>query len=227
MDAPQMLESPRITAQAALPPHRVLRRDSRAKVAVLDLDGERLARLMRQAQEGQSAAYGELLRAVTPRLRSEIRRRHRFLAPHDVEDVVQEVLLSLHLVRGTYDASRPFWPWLMAIAHNRMVDSVRRQARRDARETTVEQLPDSAAEDANESYGDPEALRQALRRLSPGQRQAIELVKIREMSLKEASAASGMNVAALKVAVHRGIRALRTALNTDGKMQALVKGDTQ
>jgi RNA polymerase sigma-70 factor (ECF subfamily) len=230
MDAQSILESGRaaqpaqpkasqrfLAGHAAFPPSRALRRHERTKIAAPDVEGTRLAQLMQRAQEGQSAAYGELLRAVTPRLRSEVRRRHRFLPPHDIEDVVQEVLLSLHVVRATYDPSRPFWPWLMAIAHNRMVDSVRRQARRGVHEETVEQLPETAADDAAEAYGDPEALRQAMRRLSPGQRQAIELVKMREMSLKEASAASGMNVAALKVAVHRGIRALRKTLNAEVK----------
>ncbi|MPZ55239.1 MAG: sigma-70 family RNA polymerase sigma factor [Rhizobiales bacterium] len=183
--------------------------------------GEQLARLMRRAQEGQSAAYAELLREVAPLLRSEIRRRLRFLPPQDVEDLVQDVLLSLHVVRSTYDPARPFLPWLMAIAHNRVVDGIRRQVRRNANEVAVDEPPETFATDAtnrfDESYGDPEALRQAMQRLPQGQRTAIELVKLREMSLKEAAAVSGMSVPALKVAVHRGIGALRKVLNVEGK----------
>lgn len=182
---------------------------------------DRLAQLMQRAQEGQSPAYGELLTEITPRLRRAIRQRRRFLQPQDVEDLVQDVLLSLHVVRATYDPGRPFWPWLMAITHNRIVDGVRRQVRRNANEVTVDVLPETFADDATnrpgEGYGDPEALRQAVQRLPQGQRTAIELVKMREMSLKEASAASGMSVAALKVAVHRGMGALRKALNVEGK----------
>jgi RNA polymerase sigma factor (sigma-70 family) len=183
--------------------------------------GDHLARLMQRAQAGDSAAYVELLRETTPLLRSDIRRRRRFLPPQDVEDLVQDVLLSLHVVRATYDPARPFLPWLMAIAHNRMVDGIRRQVRRSAHEVAVEAPPETFADDAanipEEAYGDPEALRLALQRLPQGQRTAIEMVKLREMSLKEASAASGMSVAALKVAVHRGIGALRKALNAEGK----------
>jgi DNA-directed RNA polymerase specialized sigma24 family protein len=63
-----------------------------------------------------------------------------------------------------------------------------------------------------EVYGDPEALKQALRALPAGQREAIEMLKLREMSLKEASAASGMSIGALKVATHRAISALRKLL---------------
>jgi RNA polymerase sigma-70 factor (ECF subfamily) len=182
---------------------------------------DRFGPLMQRAQAGDASAYAELLTGVTPLLRRDIRRRHRFLQPQDAEDLVQDVLLSLHVVRATYDPARPFWPWLMAIAHNRMVDSVRKQARRSANEVTVDTPPETFAEEATnrpgEGYGDPEALRRAMQRLPPGQRQAIELVKMREMSLKEASAASGMSVAALKVAVHRGVGALRKALNAGGK----------
>lgn len=186
-----------------------------------DGTGDRYALLMQRAQEGESSAYAELLTELVPLLRRQIRHRRRTLQPQDVEDLVQEVLLSLHAVRATYDPSRPFLPWLMAIAHNRMVDGIRRQVRRSANEVTVEQLPetfpDAATNTIDTAYGDPEALRRAVQSLPPGQRVAIEMVKMKEMSLKEASAASGMSVPALKVAVHRGIGALRKALNAEGK----------
>ena len=183
--------------------------------------GEHLAQLMQRAQEGQSSAYAELLREIAPLLRRDIRRKRRYLQPQDIEDMVQDVLLSLHVVRATYDPARPFLPWLMAIAHNRVVDGIRRQVRRSANEVAVEHLPETFDEDATnrpgEGYRDAEALRQAMQSLPPGQRTAIEMIKMQEMSLKDASAASGMSVAALKVAVHRGVGALRKALNVEGK----------
>ena len=64
-------------------------------------------------------------------------------------------------------------------------------------------------------YGDPQALRQAIDRLPSGQRQAVEMLKLREMSLKEAASASGMSVTALKVAVHRGMNTLRKVLSVE------------
>ena len=182
---------------------------------------QRLAQLMRSAQEGQSAAYAALLVELVPLLRRQIRRRRQYLPSQDVEDLVQDVLLSLHVVRATYDPERPFLPWLMAITRNRIVDGTRRQIRRSANEVAVEHVPETflgdAANSIDETYGDPEALRRAMQRLPKGQRTAIETVKLREMSLKEASTATGMSVPALKVAVHRGIGALRKALNAEGK----------
>jgi RNA polymerase sigma-70 factor (ECF subfamily) len=175
-----------------------------------------LASLMRSAQDGDGRAYAALLGEIAPLVRRAVRRRLGFLQPQDVEDLVQDVLLSLHAARATYDPSRPFLPWLMAIARNRMVDGARRHARQATNERGGERLPETfAAEPANmqgEGYGDAEALRQAIGSLPPGQRQAIELVKLREMSLSEAAAASGASAGALKVAVHRGIAALRKAL---------------
>lgn len=179
-------------------------------------EGDRLSLLMRQAQDGDSAAYANLLAEITPLIRREVRRRRRMLPAADVEDQVQDILLSLHLVRATYDPTRPFLPWLMAIAHNRIVDGTRRQIRRSAREVTVPELPETSGEDQTnrmmEGYGDPQALHRAIQNLPRGQRLAIEMVKIREMSLKEASASTGMSVTALKVAIHRGVGALRRAL---------------
>jgi RNA polymerase sigma-70 factor (ECF subfamily) len=180
--------------------------------------GDRLSLLMRSAQEGRSTAYAQLLSEIAPLIRREVRRRRRNLPAADVEDLVQDVLLSLHSVRATYDPARPFLPWLLAIAHNRIIDGTRRQIRRSANEVLVDELPETFADEATnrqaEPYGDPEALRQAMQRLPPGQKLALEMVKLREMSLKEAAAATGMSVAALKIAVHRGVGALRKALNS-------------
>jgi RNA polymerase sigma-70 factor (ECF subfamily) len=170
---------------------------------------------MQRAQGGDGRAYGELLRLVTPRLRQAVQSRRR-LQTCDVEDLVQDILLSLHAARATYDPARPFMPWLMAIARNRIADGARRYVRRAANEVVVGEVPETfAGAGANmliESYGDREELARAMADLPPGQRRAVELMKLKELSLKEAAVASGMSVGALKVAVHRGMGALRKAL---------------
>ncbi len=180
---------------------------------------DRLGLLMRAAQDGDSAAYLRLLREITPLLRRAVRQQRKFLQACDIEDLVQDILLSLHSVRATYDPARPFRPWLLTIARNRMADGSRRQMRRSANEVSVAEYPETfsvAPTNTLETrYGDPEALRQAIGRLPSGQRRAVEMLKLREMSLKEAASASGMSVAALKVAVHRGMNSLRKALSVE------------
>lgn len=185
----------------------------------MDWDAEadgRLAGLMRSAQDGDAAAYAELLRRAAPILRNAVRRQMPFLPVQDVEDIVQEVLLSLHAVRATYDPGRPFRPWLLAILRHRIADNARRHARRAAHEVKVERLPETISHASTnreeDGYGDPDALRRAIRHLPKGQREAIEMVKLRELSLKEAAERTGMSVGALKVAVHRAIKSLRQAL---------------
>jgi RNA polymerase sigma-70 factor (ECF subfamily) len=179
---------------------------------------QRLAALMRAAQAGDRRAYTALLYALVPLVKTTVRRRFAFLQPSDIDDLVQDILLSVHAALAAYDPARPFLPWLMAIARNRLADGARRYARRTAWEVPSEQPPETfAAEDANTSsnrYGDAEALAQAMTKLPHSQRQAVELMKLREMSLKEAAAATGMSIGALKVSVHRGISALRKALGT-------------
>jgi RNA polymerase sigma-70 factor (ECF subfamily) len=137
----------------------------------------------------------------------------------DLDDLVQDVLLSLHSVRHTYAPDRPFVPWLLAIVRNRMADAARRHARRTANEITVEFLPETFSDDqtnySGNEFGDPELLRQAIADLPAGQRQAVELLKLGEMSLKEASVASGQSVAALKVAMHRALKALKAAIGRE------------
>ena len=123
--------------------------------------------------------------------------------------------MSLHAVRATYDPSRPFIPWLISIAHNRLVDGARRHARRSANEVLVGELPAGVADEQRDSSlcGDWEALRRAVRHLPKVQRTAVELLKLRELSLKEAAELSGMSISALKTSVHRAIKSLRVALN--------------
>ena len=175
-----------------------------------------MSALMRAAQGGDRSAYRALLGEAAPLIRRVVRSRRPFLSADDTEDVVQDVLLSLHAVRATYDGRRPFVPWLIAITRNRMADAARRHARRASREVAVEEYPETseavATNTVSETYGDPEALRQAVAELPKGQRVAVELLKLREMSLKEAAETSGMTVGALKVASHRATRALRLAL---------------
>jgi RNA polymerase sigma-70 factor (ECF subfamily) len=174
-----------------------------------------LSLLMRGAQGGDSDAYRALLTAVTPRIRRFVRARRAFIGAADVEDLVQDVLLSVHTVLATYDPSRPFMPWLLAIARNRLADAARRHVRR-AHEVHVDDrhvtFVDVAANTPDEGPGDLEALTQAISGLPASQRKAIELLKLREMSLKEASAATGSSVSALKVATHRAMMSLRRVL---------------
>jgi RNA polymerase sigma factor (sigma-70 family) len=175
-----------------------------------------LSSLMRKAQDGDKAAYASLLRELLPILKRVIQARVGFLPVMDREDLVQDILMSVHAARATYDPARPFKPWLMTIAHNRLVDQARRNSRRAANEIAVDEYPtdaaDTGASPAADRYGDPEQLRAAIKVLPKGQRSAIELLKLREMSLKEASQATGMSISALKVSVHRAIKTLRTSL---------------
>ena len=180
-----------------------------------DLDAQCQA-LMRAAQAGDGEAYRVLLTAITPRIRRIIRSRRAFLGTADVEDLVQDVLLSVHSVRATYDPDRPFMPWLLAILRHRLADAARQYSRRGAREIAVEDwdvtFADVATNTDSEGAGDVEALAHAIHALPAGQRQAIELLKLQELSLKEAAAATGASVSALKVATHRAMASLRRLL---------------
>ncbi|MGE5539013.1 MAG: sigma-70 family RNA polymerase sigma factor [Gemmatimonas sp.] len=169
---------------------------------------------MADAQNGDRTAYESLLGEIVPFVRGIVARQHR--TPDRIDDVVQDVLLTVHRVRHTYDPGRPFDHWVAAIARRRSIDAIRRRIRRNAQETSDD--------DAYETFADPAANRDvevrdaadllggALSGLTDRQREAVELVKLREMSLAEASKASGQSVAALKVNVHRAIKALRAKL---------------
>ena len=175
--------------------------------------GDPWSALMAAAQAGDRDAYRRLLVAVVPYVRAIASRALREGA--DVEDVVQDVLLTLHAMRPAYDPARPFRPWLAGIARHRLADRLRRNARRHRREVPLAPEHETFA-DAGANKGDAaiegSALRAAVAALPPGQRQAIELMKLQEMSLQDAATLTGQSVVALKVATHRAIKRLRRAL---------------
>src|SRR5215470_16398758 len=171
--------------------------------------------LMARAQNGDRRAYRTLLQDMTPYLRTLAARCFR--EPSDAEDAVQDVLLTIHAVRHTYDPGRPFGPWLVAIANRRIIDRLRRHIRARSREIELSSehetfSPDAANLHFDDASADSAALHAAIATLAPDQRLAINLLKLKEMSLKEAALASGRSVSALKVATHRAIKSLRKRL---------------
>ena len=168
--------------------------------------------LMARAQEGDRTAYRRLLQEITPYLRSLAARRHR--DPNDIEDAVQDVLLTIHSIRQTYDPTRPFAPWLVAIANRRFIDRLRRQGRSRDREIPLTAEHETFCEPpANlEESPDRRELEGAVNNLPPAQQQALRLLKLKEMSLKEAATVSGMSITSLKVNAHRALKNLRKML---------------
>ncbi len=170
------------------------------------------AQLMRQAQQGDQAAYAELLGVLTTVTRQFARRKSG--AVPWVEDVVQETLISVHRARHTYDPARPFAPWFYAIAAHRVVDVYRRERRVALREQGRDELPERAVPAGVERVGavDMEAVRAALAALPSRQREIVEGLKLRDESVRDLAARLGMTESAVKVTAHRGYQALKRLL---------------
>jgi RNA polymerase sigma-70 factor (ECF subfamily) len=174
--------------------------------------------LMVRAQDGDQIAYARLLKAIVPVIRGMVRRK----IFHDdafVEDVVQDILLTVHRVRHTYDPQRPFLPWLAAIASARAIDALRARGRRQGWEVLDEEAvfahPDGATAAEHDSLAAHQQLDSLLRRLPDRQRRMVELVHLRELSLAEAATASSMTLSAVKSLLHRAFTTLRRDRNTD------------
>lgn len=167
--------------------------------------------LMRRAQDGDQRAYGRVLRAIVPAIRTCARRR--IFDEMLVEDVVQDTLLTVHRVRHTYDPARPLLPWVAAIASARAIDALRKQGRSRAREIGDEAaligVIDTGAAAALEALGAERELGRLLGVLPERQRMVVEMVKLREMSLDDAAAESSLSVSAIKSLLHRAVAKLR------------------
>jgi len=172
----------------------------------------RLRSGMIAAQQGDAIAYERLLSELIPLLRSFVRARLRGDSAA-VEDVVQNVLLAVHRARHTYRSERRFGPWIGAVARNAVVDHLRSRGRRRQRELSLDDAAEPVAETPpiTDAELSPE-LRRALERLPATQREAVELIQIRGLSVAEAAVRAGVKPGALKVRAHRGYTALRQML---------------
>lgn len=160
-----------------------------------------------RAQDGDEAAYRQSLSLLAGRLRAYLRRRLS-AQPDEVEDLVQETLLALHLQRGTYDPSLPVSAWAVAIARHKLVDAWRRRGRRDAWHDAIEDVDEALLACEPDDGGARRDLAVLLDDLPEAQRQAIVLTKLEGLSVAEAAASTGASESAIKVQVHRGLKRL-------------------
>jgi RNA polymerase sigma factor (sigma-70 family) len=164
--------------------------------------------LMRAAVAGDEDAYRRFLLLVTPHLRAMARSHQRNfqISDVDVEDVVQEVLLTVHLKRGTWDAARPISPWLAAICRNKLVDSLRRRGRYVY--VPIENVMDTLqTEESAEGHAihDIDLL---LRDLKPQQQDIVRSISLNGCSIRETANRLQMTEGAVRVALHRALKAL-------------------
>jgi RNA polymerase sigma factor (sigma-70 family) len=163
---------------------------------------------MRAGMAGDAGAYRQFLVSVTPHVRTMARSRCRSLGvpEGEAEDVVQEVLLAIHLKRGTWDQARPVGPWVAAITRNKLIDLLRRRGRHVS--VPIEEVAESLPADDRTpelSTRDVDAL---LAQLKPQQREIVRSLSINGSSIRQTADRLKMTEGAVRVALHRALKAL-------------------
>jgi len=168
---------------------------------------DQLRPLWLNAQAGDEAAYRQALALMADRLRGYFARRLTGLS-HDVEDLVQETLLALHLQRGTYDAKVPVTAWVHGIARHKLVDLWRRRGRSERLFESFDELPDALHPTVHGEAEVRHDLGLLLDTLPPAQRQAIVDTRLEGLTVSDAARRAGLSESAVKVHVHRGLKRL-------------------
>jgi RNA polymerase sigma-70 factor (ECF subfamily) len=166
-----------------------------------------LKELLVRGLSGEAASYAAFLRELSAFLRAFLRGRLARV-PDEVEDLVQETLLAVHNQRHTYDAAQPLTAWVHAIARYKLIDFLRRRAGREAMNDPLGDEDDLLAtsdEEAREARRDLAVL---LAKLPDRHRLPIQHVKIEGLTVAEAAKLTGMSESAVKVGIHRGLKAL-------------------
>jgi RNA polymerase sigma-70 factor, ECF subfamily len=173
----------------------------------MQLIEERLRSLMLPSLAGDAAAYRIFLDELAAHLRSYLRRRLAGL-PDEVEDLLQELLLAVHNKRHTYDPKQPLTAWVQAIARYKLVDLLRRRSRGDMLTDPLDEDDQAFATTANDAAEAQYDVTKLLRGLPDRQRLPIIYVKIEGASVTDTAVRTGMSESAVKVGIHRGLRAL-------------------
>jgi RNA polymerase sigma-70 factor (ECF subfamily) len=168
---------------------------------------ERWRAWMAAAQQGDAEAYQRLLTELLPFVSGVV--RGRVGDDPAAEDIVQEVLLSIHTARNTYRSERPLEPWVRTIARNAVIDWIRKRARARGRESGVDAADLPAPQLESPSSVLSPGVERALTSLPEAQRQAVVMLKLEGLTVAEAAERVGTTPGALKLRAHRGYRALR------------------
>jgi RNA polymerase sigma factor (sigma-70 family) len=175
---------------------------------------ERLRQLLIRGLAGEAQAYHAFLKELSAHLRAFLRKRLAGL-PDEVEDLVQESLLAVHNQRHTYDADQPLTAWVHAIAKYKLVDLLRRREKRDLLTDPLDDEIDLLSSSDNEAAEARRDLGKLLEQLPDRQRLPIVHMKLEGLSVAEAARATGMSESAVKVGVHRGLKALAAMIRGD------------
>jgi len=170
----------------------------------------RRADWMTLAQHGDALAYRALLDDLRPLMARFL--RHRVRDAEDLADACQDAFLALHRARFTYQSPRPIEPWLFAIARNVAADYARRWRRRRRLESSIDAPTQTPAEPPQRDVA--HRLSTVIRSLPTRQSEALQLLKLQGLSIREAAARVGTTPAALKLRAHRAYVALRAAFRT-------------
>jgi RNA polymerase sigma-70 factor, ECF subfamily len=181
----------------------------------MQLIEERLRSLILQGLAGDAAAYRMFLDELATHVRSYLRRRLRGL-PDEVEDLLQELLLAVHNKRHTYDPKQPLTAWVQAIARYKLVDLLRRRSRGDVLNDPLDEDDQVFATTANDAAEARYDVAKLLRVLPDRQRLPILYVKIEGASVSDTAIRTGMSESAVKVGIHRGLKALAQRMRTIG-----------
>jgi RNA polymerase sigma-70 factor, ECF subfamily len=175
---------------------------------------DRLRGLLVQGMGGDATAYREFLRQLTVHLRAFLRRRLQRI-PDEVEDLVQETLLAIHNQRQTYDPAQPLTAWVHAIAKYKLIDCLRRRSGRDDLTDELDEEHQVFASSDHDAADARRDLAKLLAGLPDKQREAIVCMKLEGLSVVETAARTGMSESAVKVYVHRGLKALAKMIGSE------------
>lgn len=182
--------------------------DGRASAPLSRCFGAELSILMRAALDGNDGAYNKLLKQLPPLLRIVFRGKFGKygISADDQEDIIQDVLIAIHLRRIQWDSTMPLLPWVFAITHNKIIDEVRRRVR--FRELDQRLLPFRDVQEETVAINAVHDVDRVLKTLPPRNRKIVSSIRIEGYSARELAQQLGISEVAVRIVLHRSLKGL-------------------
>ncbi len=162
--------------------------------------------LLRAGIGGDKVSYARFLTEISPLLRRMIQVK---VPASDAEDVLQEVLISIHKARHTYDGKRPVMPWLAAITHFRVTDYLRKHYASMKHQTIDIEDVKEFLSNVTQNDTSPEGIEELLKDVPEKQKRILIMMHVEGFTARQVGEQLNMNESAVKVAAHRALKKIR------------------
>ena len=179
-------------------------------------DDQKIAAFLKAGLAGDQQAYRQFFHEIVPILKATVRSIAYMQNAEELEDIVQEVLTTLHNKRQSWKTDKPVLPWIYAITRHKTIDALRRYQRQEGQATHVDiQSLADFLPDREYDHNLAIDLEAGLNQLGTRLETVVRAIGLEAKNPTQTGKDLGMSENAVRIAFHRGLKKLRLFLTSE------------